>query len=196
MRNEREDLIWKEVETDHLVQDEWMDLRRSTYQFPDGSQFGPFYTYSRRDYAVIVATDTEGNYLCVRQFRPGLGKVTTEFPAGGLERNDGREWGPERRPEDVEDALEAAKRELQEETGYVSENWQPLIAVPSNATIADNYAYVFKATDCYKVSGQALDETEFLNVEVLTPEEIDARIASGDFEQAIHIMGLLLARRK
>ncbi len=196
MRNEREDLIWKEVKTDHLVQDEWMDLRRSTYQFPDGSQFGPFYTYSRRDYAVIVATDTEGNYLCVRQFRPGLGKVTTEFPAGGLERNDGREWGPERRPEDVEDALEAAKRELREETGYVSENWQPLIAVPSNATIADNYAYVFKAADCHKVSGQALDETEFLNVEVLSPEEIDARIASGDFEQAIHIMGLLLARQK
>ncbi len=82
--------------------------------------FEPYYSYSRRDYAVIVATDTEGNYLCVRQYRQGIKQVTTEFPAGGIERKDGREYGTSG-DASAEDALEAAKRELLEETGYTSD---------------------------------------------------------------------------
>ena len=88
----RDDLIWEEVKTEHIVQDEWIDFRRSAYRFPDGTVFEPYYSYSRRDYVVIVASDEEGNYICVRQFRQGIGEVTTEFVAGGLERTDGKEY--------------------------------------------------------------------------------------------------------
>ena len=87
-----QNLTWKEIETEHLIQDEWLDFRKSTYRMPDGSVWSPFYTYSRKDYVVIVATDEEGRYICVRQFRQGLREVTTEFPAGGLEREDGMEY--------------------------------------------------------------------------------------------------------
>ena len=69
-KNQRDPLEWEEVRTEHIVQDGWIDFRRSAYRFPDGTVFEPYYSYSRRDYAVIVATDTEGNYLCVRQYRP------------------------------------------------------------------------------------------------------------------------------
>ena len=41
----------------------------------------------------------------------------------------------------MEDALICAKRELEEETGYVSDKWTHLITIPSNATVADNYAH-------------------------------------------------------
>ena len=68
-------LIWEEISTEHIVQDEWSDFRRSAYLFPDGSVLEPFYTYSRRDYFVVVASDTEGKYLCVRQFRQGIKQV-------------------------------------------------------------------------------------------------------------------------
>ena len=70
--------------------------------------YDPFYTYSRRDYVVIVASD-------------------------------------------------AAKRELLEETGYVSKDWTHLLTVPSNATISDNYAHIFMAENCCKSGGQNLD---------------------------------------
>lgn len=103
------DLEWEELITEHIVQDEWIDFRRSVYRFPDGSVVEPYYSYSRRDYVVIVATDEEGNYICVRQYRQGIREVTTEFPAGGIERSDGREYGS---AEYAEDALAAAKREL------------------------------------------------------------------------------------
>ena len=188
-------LAWEEVKTEHIVQDQWIDFRRSAYRFPDGSVFEPFYTYSRRDYVVVVASDEEGNYLCVRQFRQGIRQVTTEFTAGGIERKDGKEYGGD---QDLssEDALAAAKRELLEETGYESDEWKHLLTVPSNATIADNYAHLFVARNCRKVAGQSLDETEFLNVRKYSAQEIEDMIAAGEFQQAIHITAWLLSLRR
>jgi ADP-ribose pyrophosphatase len=188
------DLIWEEVSTEHIVQDEWIDFRKTAFRFPDGNIFEPFYTYSRRDYVVIVASDEEGNYLCVRQFRQGIREVTTEFPAGGIERADGKQYG-ERAMTSSEDALAAAKRELSEETGYESDEWTHLITIPSNATIADNLAHIYLARNCKKKSGQNLDEMEFLNVEKYTAEEIEHMIASGNFKQAMHVMAWLLTQR-
>jgi len=189
-----ENLEWEEISTEHIIQDEWIDFRRSAYRFPDGSVFEPFYSYSRRDYVVIVAIDEEGKYLCVRQFRQGIRKVTTEFPAGGIERKDGKEYG-EAKDLAAENALLAAKRELLEETGYESDEWKYLLTVPSNATMADNYAHLYVARNCRKVSEKSLDETEFLNAMKFSAKEIEEMIDKGEFQQAIHIMAWLLANK-
>lgn len=194
MIQDKEILEWKEISTEHIVQDEWIDFRKSAYRFPDGKVFEPFYSYSRRDYVVIVASDMEGKYLCVRQFRQGIKKVTTEFPAGGIERKDGKEYGEDKEIS-AENALLAAKRELLEETGYESDDWKHLLTVPSNATMADNYAHLYVARNCRKVSEQSLDVTEFLNVKKFTIEEMDEMIDKGEFQQAVHIMAWLLANR-
>ena len=194
--SENEKLQWEEVSCEHIVNDEWIDFRKSRYRFPDGREFEPYYSYSRRDYVVIVATDEDGNYICVRQYRHGIKRVTTEFCAGGIERTDGKEYGNRQDAESTEDALAAAKRELMEETGYESDDWKFLLTVPSNATMADNYAYIYVAKNCIKVSGQNLDETEVLNVHLYNRAQIDEMIASGEFPQANHILALLLADKE
>ena len=191
--NEKDNLEWEEISCQHIVNDEWIDFRKSKYRFPDGREFEPYYSYSRRDYVVIVATDEDGKYICVRQYRHGIKRVTTEFCAGGIERNDGKEYGNRNDAQNTEDALAAAKRELMEETGYESGDWKFLLSVPSNATMADNYANIFVAKNCKKVSGQSLDETEYLNVHLYDRAEIDTMISSGEFPQASHILALLLA---
>lgn len=192
-RREEEQLAWEEVSCEHLVQDEWIDFRRSEYRFPDGRTFAPYYSYSRRDFIVIMARDTEGNYITVRQYRQGLETVTNEFVAGGIERTDGKEYGGK---DNREDALLAAKRELFEETGYESEEWTYLMTVPSNPTIADNYAVLFMADNCRKKGSQHLDETEFLHVHTYTEEELRKLIEEGDFQQPIHILAWYLAKER
>ena len=192
----RNELEWQEVSREHIVQDKWIDFRKSVYRFPDGTEFGPFYSYSRRDYVVIVATDPEGNYICVRQYRQGIREITTEFPAGGIERTDGKTSRSGRgESASAEDALETAKRELQEETGYISEEWKHLITIPSNATIADNYGHIFYAANCRKEKEQDLDDSEFLHVVLHTEDEIDQLVSQGKFQQAMHVLGWLLAKR-
>ena len=196
---EDKNLMWEEVSTEHIVQDEWIDFRKTSFRFPDGKIFEPYYTYSRRDYVVIVASDEEGKYLCVRQFRQGIREVTTEFVAGGIERKDGMQFGDKgghASDDSPEAALEAAKRELLEETGYESDDWKHLMTIPSNATMADNMAYIYVAKNCRKKSGQSLDEMEFLNVKRLTAAEIEQMISDGEFKQAMHVMAWLLALRQ
>lgn len=211
----QDELAWVPLKTEHLVRDRWMDFRREEYLMPDGTTFSPFYNYSKRDYAVILARDEEGKYLCVRQYRHGIRQVTTEFVAGGLEYvrdaeaeiSSGLEGGKNSKanaqellpgmPEIVyEDALDAAKRELLEETGYESDEWEKLITIPSHATLSDDYVHVFVAKNCRRVSDQGLDDTEFLNVVRLTAEELEALIAAGEFQQCVHVMTWYMAKDK
>ena len=175
------DLIWEEISTEHIVQDRWIDFRRSAYRFPDGKVWEPYYSYTRRDYAVVVASDEECRFICVRQ-------VTTEFPAGAIEQKDGED------PRTA--ALRGAQRELREETGYVSDSWRPLLVIPSNATISDNYAYLFAAENCRRTAEQELDAMELLRVETHTAEEIDAMLADGGFQQSVHALAWLLSKKK
>lgn len=199
--DERNDLRWVEISREHVVRDEWIDFRRSAYRFPDGSVYKPYYSYTRRDYAVIVALDEQGRVICVRQYRQGLGEVTTEFPAGGIESKDdavnhaGRGRGGTLAINVADAALAAARRELLEETGYASDDWTHLITIPSDATLNDNYAFVYLAKNCRRVGEQQLDDMEFLNVELHTPEEVEELIRTGRFQQAVHVMAWLLAQK-
>jgi len=193
--NDSENLIWQLLDVDHVVNDQWIDFRRLSYRMPDGSIFEPYYNYSRRDYVVIVATDEEGRYLTVRQFRQGIRIVTNEFVAGGIEGTDRPDFTKPASPNATpEQALAAAKRELLEESGYESGEWEHIITVPSNATIADNYAYIYRAKKCRKVTGQSLDETEFLNMHLRTKDELETLIKEGQFQQAMHVMAYYMCR--
>ncbi len=178
---QKDHLRWELVSETKLVDDEWIDFRRSEWRFPNGVELGPFYTYHRIDYVVIVCVDEDGNYVCVRQFRQGIGKVTCEFPAGGMEEG--------------EEPLDAAKRELREETGYVSDRWTYLAGIPSNATMADNYAHLFLAQDCRREAPLHLDDTEFVETEIKSGEELDKLIREGAFHQAAHCAGFYMAQR-
>lgn len=200
MKNEKETILskgllaWEEVSTKHIVNNEWIDFKSSMYRFPDGKIRGPFYSYSRRDYVVILALDAEGNYLCVRQFRQGIHAVTTEFPAGRVEK---LEHGRDAQTTVVlEDALDTAKRELQEETGYTSDEWEHLCTLPSSATMCDNYAWIYIAKNCRSVSNQNLDDTEFLHVVKHSPKEIEDLILKGEFQQIMHVTAYLLYKDK
>ncbi len=183
-------LKWEKVKEEHIVKDQWIDFRKATYRLPNGKEFGPYYQYSRRSYSVIVARKTTGEFICVKQFRHGINQVTVEFPAGGIETAE-KEYDKI----GAEDALECAKRELLEETGYKSENWKQLITIPSNATIADNDAYCYFADECVKVSDLHLDDTEFLEVKTYTESQIHEMIENQQFPQAIHVMAFLLATK-
>ncbi len=166
-------LRWEKIGEKHLIKDQWIDVRESSWRFPDGAIYSPYYAFSRRDYVVIVARCTDGRFVTVRQFRQGIEQVTAEFPAGGIEKD--------------ETPLEAAKRELAEETGYVSDEWRSVSRIPSYATIADNYVHIFYAGNCRLEKEQSLDPMEFVDVVLMDDEDLHDLIRHDAFQQAVHI---------
>lgn len=189
--NPADEKLWlTEKRTERLFSDRRLSLYRTEYEAHDHRELGPYYSLRLGSYAVIVAVDTAGNYVCVRQFRHGIRQITTEFPAGGIVSDADNE------ALSVETALQNAKRELQEETGYVSESWTHLFTVASNSTLADNYAFLFLATGCVKASEQRLDKTEYLEARAFAPDELEALIRGGAFQHPIHILAWYLARER
>lgn len=171
-------LTWELVHDEQIVKDRWMDMKAATYRLPDGREVGPFYHYSRKDFVVIVAVDENGDFVCVRQFRQGIGRITTEFPAGGLEEG--------------ESPLDAAKRELAEETGYTCGEMKLLMSVPAAPTISSNTCHIVLAENCRPTGEQSPDPYEFIEICTVGSGEMETLIQSGEFPQPGHIMAWLL----
>jgi ADP-ribose pyrophosphatase len=192
-----DDLRWKLLERQHLAQDQWIDFRKNIYELPDGTTIEPVYNYSKHSFSLIVPKTADGRYICVRQYRHGIDEVTTEFPAGAIEYKDkdsDEAITYEKIIATEEEAFLAAKRELAEETGYVSDEWRHIFTTPANPTLSNSEMHIYVASNCRKEVDQELDISEFLNVELLTEDELRKRIFEGDFKQPHHVLAWYLSK--
>ena len=126
--------------------------------------------------AVVPVTD-DGKILMVRQYRNSVDRYTLEIPAGGLNSKD-------------EPTIEAAARELEEETGYRSENLDWLINLRTTVAFCNEKIEVFVAKNLIP-SKQHLDEDEFIDLGAYTMEELKEKIYSGEIEDAKTVSALL-----
>ncbi|MDX1994968.1 MAG: NUDIX hydrolase [bacterium] len=129
----------------------------------------------------VVAFDTEGKVLLVRQYRTAAGKVLLEIPAGTLNPN--------------EPPLDCAVRELQEETGYRPGKIDSMGGIYTAPGYTTEFIHLFLATDLSESRLQA-DDDEFIEVVRLPLPEALHRIEQGEIVDAKTTSGLLLASRK
>lgn len=127
--------------------------------------------------AAVVPVDEQGRILMVRQYRGAIDDIMLEIPAGGRDSTE-------------EDFLVCASRELEEETGYRSEDIHHLIDVNTAAAYTSEKIVVYYAENLIP-SKQRLDENEFVNIERHTLEEIEKMIYSGEITDAKTIAGVL-----
>ena len=142
---------WKTKKTEKLIDTHWVKVRRDAVELLNGQAIEDFYAITINDAAVIVALDDAGNIILKKEYRYCYDRDLIEVPAGTFEEGE-------------TDGLSVAKRELLEETGYISEDWQYLGATVESSAKLTNYMHIYFANHCRKVSGQHLDATEELDV--------------------------------
>ncbi|MDR0266589.1 NUDIX hydrolase [Paenibacillus sp.] len=161
------------VSTRPIFEGKVISLQIDTVQLPDGS------TASREIVkhpgAVAVLAIYDDKMILVDQFRQAMGRCELEIPAGKLEKG--------------EDPLEAAKRELQEETGYACRNIKHLHSFYTSPGFADEIIHLYLAEELR--SGEAApDEDEFLELYELTLAEAEEAVALGRIRDAKTIMAV------
>jgi ADP-ribose pyrophosphatase len=131
----------------------------------------------------IVAIDSDGKILLVKQYRLPAGKKLLEIPAGGI---DGEE-----------EPADAVRREMQEETGYLPKKVEKLGGFYSAPGFCTEYLYLFLATEL-EPSRLVAEDTDSITLVRKNPEEIKELIRSGEICDAKSIAGLLtwLATRR
>lgn len=127
--------------------------------------------------AAIVAVNEEGKLLMVRQYRNALDRFTLELPAGKLD-------------EPGEPTLECARRELEEETGYQSDNIEYLLTVNTTVAFCNEKVDLYLARDL-KRTQQHLDPEEEINVELWDIEDLKQLIYEGKMTDGKTIAGIM-----
>ena len=166
-----EEKKWKVLSSEYLVKRPWLTARRDVAELPDGRINHEYYVLEYPDWVNIIALTKDGQIVMERQYRHALGNTCYELPCGVIEAG--------------ETPLEAAKRELQEETGYAGGEWKEWMTLSPNPATSTNLAHSFLATGVEKVSGQHLDATEDIDVYLLSQDEVRGLLAENQILQAL-----------
>jgi ADP-ribose pyrophosphatase len=127
--------------------------------------------------AVMMAIDEKKRVLLVQQYRLPAGKKLWELPAGKVDEG--------------EKVLQAAKRELIEETGYRAKTWKKLVSYyPSPGYVAEKMT-IFVAKDLTEGEAQPMDD-ERIEKRWFTRKEIDKLIRAGKIDDGKTLVGYLL----
>lgn len=158
-----------------------VDFYKDTVQVPNGN-IVKWDFIGHKGAAAVIPIREDGKLLMVRQYRNALDRYTLEIPAGGL---NGAE----------EPTLDAAARELEEETGYRSEELELLLTIRTTVAFCNEKIDIYVARNLLK-SKQNLDEDEFINVEAYSVEELCDMIYAGKIEDAKTISAIMTYKDK
>ena len=128
------------------------------------------------DWVTVVAVTGDGKIVMVEQYRFGIGELTTEPVAGTVDSG--------------EDSLDAAKRELLEETGFGEGHWRYLGSVQANPAIQNNLCHQWLAEDVLAVKAPTPDAGEAIRVHLMTLDEIKGAIAVGMLRHPLGLSAL------
>ena len=132
------------------------------------------------DWAIIIPvleTEQGSQFVMVKQWRHGARELSLEFPGGVFEKG--------------ENALQAAARELREETGYKANKIEKLGVFNPNPAIMSNMVHFFLALDLDPPAAQKLDEDEYVDVVTVAPEEVLQGLGNAPYIHAL--MGTAIA---
>lgn len=155
------------VTDDVLMDPEGIQIRRVTIRHPGSSS--------------VMPVDAKGRILLVRQYRHAAGESMWELPAGRIDAG--------------EKPLQAAKRELAEETGYRAANWKKLLMFYSSPGILEERQHVFLATGLRLGEKLPVYEDERVTMRWFTSKELDAMITKGKLADAKTLCGYLSWKR-
>ena len=174
---EREKRVGREL----VYQGAILNIYKDHIVFPDGHTADYDYIHHKGAAAVLPVMD-DGRILMVRQYRNALDRYTLEIPAGALD-------------EEGEPGIDCASRELEEETGYRSDNIEWLMTLRTTIAFCDEKIEVFMAHNLIP-SVQHLDPEENIALEMHTLEELKEMVFSGKIEDSKTVAAIMAYNAK
>ena len=172
--------IWKEKEVSHICSGVIFNYYKKIRTSPDGKKKGTFDVIECYPWVNVLAFNEKNELILVEQYRHGVDNITLEIPGGAVDKG--------------EKSLDAAKRELLEETGYTSSEWVSLGEVQANPAFMTNTCATFLALNCKKTGTQNLDPMEDIEVKLLSLENFEQKIKTKEIAHSLVVSAYALYR--
>lgn len=167
----------KRLKRELVYQGTILDIYKDTMQFANGKTEEWDFVSHRMGAAAVLPVLPDGRILLVRQYRNALERETIELPAGC-------------RDSLTEDTRVTAIRELEEETGYKCGKVSFLFSLRTTVAFCDEHVDVYLAEELTK-GLQHLDDSESIDVEIYTLDELSEMIYSGKIEDSKTIAAIM-----
>jgi len=164
---------WKTLETEYVHP----GIRVDTCELPDGQTIRA-HVLEYEDEVMVFALTTHQEVILIKQYRHGAQKAIVELPGGSVDEG--------------ESPLDAAKRELTEETGYASDTWIEVGLGSPNPAIYTNRIYSFFAMDVEQTGRQSAYDAKTVEVLLIPLDKTIAMAKRGEFLHALNISTLFL----
>lgn len=160
---------WCILSSLYLLRTKWLTVRKDHVIMPSGVEIEDYYVLEYPDWINVLAITDDGKFILERQYRHGTQTVDYELCAGIIEKE--------------ELPLEAAKRELLEETGYAGGVWELYCIETPNPAAMTNQNYTFLARGVKDTGRRYLEKTEDIEIHLLSYDELKDIVREGQIKQ-------------
>ncbi len=168
------DLRWKMLSSQYVFRDRWFQARADKCQFPDGRIIEPYYVVEVPNWCNVIIVTKDERVILVRQYRYAADLTTYELPGGIIEKD--------------EEPVHAAKREMEEETGYTSDEIDFLMQVSPNPALNNNTAYFYLARNAYPIThSKSMDPFEDIDVYSLSKPAIIQLLKENKMQHGVQV---------
>jgi 8-oxo-dGTP pyrophosphatase MutT (NUDIX family) len=174
---------WIVKESEYVLDTRWMKVRRDKCLLPTGETVEDYYLWQGKDFVMIFGLTSDDKVILVRQYKHGAQDIMIELPAGQIDDSD-------------TNPLNAAIRELREETGYEAEDYTHLIdlfVASANSTVT---AHLYLATGLTQITSPQLDNQELIESLSVSVTELMQMVTRGEIRDVNSIAAIFLALRK
>ncbi len=180
MPNENGDLPpWRVDASEVIIDRPWLRVRQERVTLARGASIEEFHVIESPSWAATLALTADGDAVVVAQYRHGASGTSVELPAGVIDVD--------------EEPLAAARRELLEETGYVSDAWEHLLTVDTEPARHTSRAWFYFAKNARRSGAPRQDETEDLEVRLLPAGDLVRSALHGGVRHGVHVGAILAA---
>ena len=160
---------WHRLSYDYILKTRWLTVRRDHVRMPSGVEMEDYYVLEYPDWINVIAITEDGKFILEEQYRHGTQSVDYELCAGTFEKG--------------ETALEAAQRELLEETGYAGGKWTLYCESAPNPAAMTNMNHTFLAVGVKYTGSRHLEKTEDIKIHLLDYDELKQLVKEGKIKQ-------------
>ncbi len=175
-------LKWKKNSEQSIVKASVFEYLKVSQTSSNSGKTGQFDVLKCRNWVNMVALTPNEEVVLVKQYRVGTDEITLEIPGGVIHTG--------------EDVLVGAKRELEEETGYLAKDWTLLGSVDVNPAFMNNKCYTYLASGCEKLREQNLDPFEEIEVITVPLKDIPQLIKEGRISHSLVVSAFFLLNNR